>query len=523
MTKGREKSDDRIVPEGRRKTVQTRDGDSGGGKAVTVSKQAEQLQLYSEPVDSPKGVATGAEKDRSFPAPPAVPLSESRRRDALPAMMEEVARETNLKKALEKVSANDGAPGPDGKSVAWVREHFTMILPRLRRELLEGSYQPGEIRRVWIPKPGGGRRGLGIPDVIDRIVQQAVQQKLSPLYVPDFHPSSHGFIEGRSCHSAIRQAVGYVERGRTIVVDIDLEKFFDQVNHQRLMARLEEKVGDRNLLRLIRRMLRAGVVMPDGVVVTNEEGVPQGGPLSPLLSNIVLDELDWELERRGLSFVRYADDCNIYVKSERAGNRVMASITRFIERRLRLKVNASKSAVAPPEDRHFLGFRLYRDPEDGTVEVLLSKRSEKRVKAKIREMTPRNWGQSLKGCIRGLNAYLEGWIGFFWIVTDAEERLLGNLEARLRRRLRAIKLRHWGRKRVIHRHLVRAGVGNRTAGRYVYDTKNSWWALSKCLPLHRALPNSYFVELGLMSITARRKELRTRHVIAHAQQMLPFG
>ena len=242
-----------------------------------------------------------------------------------------------------------------------------------------------------------------------------------------------------------------------------------------------------------------------------------------MLSNIVLDELDWELDRRGLTFVRYADDCNIYVRSERAGNRVMESITRFIERRLRLKVNASKSAVARPEDRHFLGFRLYRDPEDGSVEVLLSKRSEKRIKAKIREMTPRNWGQSMKACIRGLNVYLEGWIGFFWIVTDAEERLLGNIEARMRRRLRAIKLRHWGRKRVIHRNFVRAGVRNKTAGRYVYATKNSWWALSRCDPVHRALPNSYFSDLGLMSLKERRQELLTRHVIAHCQQMLPFG
>ena len=523
MAKGREKSDGRIVPEGRRKAIQTRSGDSGGGKAVTVSEQAKQLELYTKPADSPRGDAVEAGEGRPSSVPLAAPLLGASERTAMPTMMEEVARESNLLKALKKVASNDGAPGPDGKSVKWVREHFDTILPRLRRELLEGSFQPGLIRRVWIPKPSGDQRGLGIPDVIDRIVQQAVQQKLVPLFTPDFHPSSHGFIEGRSCHTAIQEAIGYVEEGRAIVVDLDLEKFFDQVNHQRLMARLEQKVEDHRLLELIRRMLKAGIVMPDGVVVTNEEGVPQGGPLSPLLSNIVLNELDWELKRRGLTFVRYADDCNIYVRSERAGNRVMESITRFIERRLRLKVNASKSAVARPQDRHFLGFRLYRDPSDGSVEVLLSKRSVKRIKAKIREMTPRNWGQSMKACIEDLNGYLNGWIGFFWIVTDAEERTLHNLEAHIRRRLRAIKLRHWGRKRVIHRNLVKAGVSNKTAGRYVYDTTMKWWALSKCYPVHRALSNALFVELGLMSLKQRRKEILARNIFAHMQQRLPFG
>lgn len=523
MAKGREKSDGRIVPEGRRKAIQTRSGDFGGGKAVTVSQQAEQLELFTKPAESPRGDAVEAVEGRPSTAPPAAPLLGTSKRTALPTMMEEVAKESNLRKALKKILSNDGAPGPDGRSVKWVRQHFDTILPTLRRELLEGSFRPGLIRRVWIPKLSGDQRGLGIPDVIDRIVQQAVQQRLTPLFTPSFHPSSHGFIEGRSCHTAIQEAIGYVDEGRAIVVDLDLEKFFDQVNHQRLMARLEQKVEDRLLLDLIRRMLKAGIVMPDGVVVTNEEGVPQGGPLSPLLSNIVLTELDWELDRRGLIFVRYADDCNIYVRSERAGNRVMESITRFIERRLRLKVNASKSAVARPEDRHFLGFRLYRDPLDGSVEVLLSKRSVKRIKAKIREMTPRNWGQSMKACIQDLNGYLKGWIGFFWIVTDAEERLLGYLETRTRRRLRAIKLRHWGRKRVILRNFLRAGVSNKTAGRYVYGTQNLWWALSRCDPVHRALPNSYFVDLGLMSLKERRQEILTRHTIAHMQQMLPFG
>ena len=237
----------------------------------------------------------------------------------------------NLICAFEEVAQNRGAPGPDGRSIDEVRKHLGELLPALRRALLDGTYRPGMIRRVWIPKAGGGERGLGIPDVVDRWVQQAVHRVLSPHWDPTFHPSSHGFRPGRSCHTAIAEAKRYLEDGYEWVVDLDLEKFFDRVHHQRLMARLETKVTDRRLLALIHRMLKAKVVMPDGVVVSTDEGVPQGGPLSPLLSNIVLDELDREFARRGYHFVRYADDANIYVRSERAGHRVMASVVRFIE------------------------------------------------------------------------------------------------------------------------------------------------------------------------------------------------
>jgi group II intron reverse transcriptase/maturase len=290
---------------------------------------------------------------------------------------------------------------------------------------------------------------MTVPNIIDRIVQQAVQQVLSPHFDPTFHGSSHGFRPGRSCHTAIEEAKKHLDDGNEWVVDLDLEKFFDRVHHQRLEARLEQRVEDRRIIRLIHRFLKAKVVMPNGVVVSTEEGAPQGGPLSPLLSNIILDELDWELERRGHCFVRYADDCNIYVSSERAGKRVMEKISRFIVKRLRLKVNEEKSAVAKPEERHFVGFRLRRDPGSGKVEVKLSKRTKKRIDTKIRELTPRTWGKSIKKCIREINVYLIGWIGFFRICTHDELHTLGKLDAHLRRRLRAIILKHWKRKRTI--------------------------------------------------------------------------
>ena len=438
----------------------------------------------------------------------------------LPAMtMEEVADEGNLWRAFWKVKANKGAPGPDRQNIEEVEAHLHETLPALHRALLDESYRPGMIRRVWIPKSGGGQRGLGIPDVIDRVVQQAVHQVLYPHYDPTFHESSHGFREERSCHTAIAEARKYLKAGYGWVVDLDLEKFFDRVHHDRLLSRLEQRVEDRRLIQLIRRMLKAKVVMPDGVVVSTEEGTPQGGPLSPLLSNIVLDELDAELSRRGLQFVRYADDCNIYVRSERSGRRVMASVSRFIESRLRLKVNAAKSAVARPEERHFLGFRLRREPEQGEAEVLLSKRSRDRIDKKIRELTPRNWGHSLKGCIQRLKRYLLGWVGFFWVCTAAEERTFSNLDAHLRRRLRALVLRHWKRRRFIVRRLIRLGVKPATAWRSIYGEHRSWWALSHTSAVDRGLRNAYFAERGLVSILDEWKEKTRKHATAPAQMV----
>jgi group II intron reverse transcriptase/maturase len=522
MTKGREESDDRVVPEDRRKAVPT-PVSPGGGKAVTASEAPRQLGLFFETADSPQGDVAGADGDRSLPALRAVPKSKDTRGPVTAAMtMEEVAEEGNLFEAFRRVKANDGASGPDRQSIEEVDEHILEILPELSRKLLDETYRPGMIRRVWIPKAGGGQRGLGIPNVVDRIVAQAVNQVMSPVYEPTFHASSHGFRPGRSCHTAIAEAKSHLEAGYEWVVDFDLEKFFDRVNHERLLARLEQRVTDRRLHRLIRRMLKAKVVMPDGVVVSTEEGTPQGGPLSPLLSNIVLDELDHEMARRGYRFVRYADDTNVYVRSERSGKRVMASIVRFIEGKLRLKVNLAKSAVAKPEERHFLGFRLRREPLDGTVEVLLSVRSKDRAAEAIKTKTPRNWGQSLVTCIKSLNVFLMGWIAFFWICTAAEERTLQNLDAHIRRRLRALVLRHWKRRRTIARRLIKLGVKPKTAWRRVYEGRKALWALSHDPAVDRGLRNAYFAERGLVSLLERWRVLRER-AIAPAQPALEWG
>ena len=367
-----------------------------------------------------------------------------------------------------------------------------------------------------------GSAGWGFPDVIDRVVQEAVRQVLEPLWEPTFHPSSHGFRPGRSSHSAIAEAKGHLEDGYEWCVDLDLEKFFDLVCHQRLAAKLAERVSDRRLLGLIGRMLKAKVVLPDGVVIDSEQGVPQGGPLSPLLSNVVLDEFDQELARRGHRFVRYADDAKVYVRSERAGQWVMVSLTEFIQGRLRLRVNEAKSAVARPEDRHFLGFRLRLDPQTGVVEVLLSERTKRNAMARVRQLTPRNWGRSLADCIAPINAWLGGWHGFFGIASVEEMQMMRKIDAHIRRRLRAIILRHWKRKRTIAKRLVALGVNPRAVWHQIYQGRRSWWALSHCHAVDQGLRNAYFAKRGLVSVVGLHRRAH-QHIAAPSRHSWRYG
>lgn len=510
MTKETEKSDGRVVPDERRKPFSIAEG-LRGGKAATEVEMAEQLRLPFETADNPQGDERARRRGRprreTRPAPKSKGVT-----GLLPlaVRMEEIADKENLKRAFDRVASNHGAAGPDRRSIEEVSLHLDAAIEKLHAELVSGDYRPGAIRRVWIPKSDGGKRGLGIPNVIDRVVQQAVHQVLSPWYEASFHSSSHGFRPGKSCHTAIAEAREHVRDGHEWIVDIDLEKFFDKVPHDRLMSRLEERISDARILRLIRHMLKAKVVLPDGVVVSTDEGTPQGGPLSPLLSNIVLDELDQELSRRGHCFVRYADDCNVYTRSKRAAERVMRTTVRFIERRLRLKVNASKSAVARTGERHFLGFRLLLQRDE--VRVGLSARTRVRLKTKLVELTPRNWGQSLGACITKINAYLRGWVEFFGIGDDIKTTLR-NADAHLRRRLRAIILHQWKTDRVAVRRLIELGVPESLAST-VYLGHVSWWKKSQHEAVRRGLRNAFFASRGLLSLESIWPERHARLIVA---------
>ena len=443
--------------------------------------------------------------------------SVTRADDDASRLLERAASLSNLARALVNVARNKGAAGVDGRSVQEVVDDAPHLLSKLRRELLSDTYLPDDIRRVWIPKPGGGQRGLGIPNVVDRVVQQALLQVLESLFESTFHNSSHGFRPRRGAPTAIAEAKQHLEDGCVWTVDVDLSKFFDRVHHQRLLNRMAWQVEDGRVLKLVHRLLKAKVVLPDGTRTVTDEGAPQGGPLSPLLSNIVLDELDWELERRGLRFVRYADDFSIFVKSERAGRRVMNSVRKFIERRLRLKVNEGKSSVSGPVDLTFLGFHLSKSA-DGGIAVAISKRTKTRMDVKIRELTPRNWGRSLKACFGDLNRYLRGWIGYFRLCTEDQLRPLHKFDAHIRRRIRAIIIRQKKRPRHLYRHLIACGVSPRSAARTAYQ-RTGVWRRSVSSGIHKAYPNAWFAA-QLTVLTDQWRALNPEERVFIKQQCL---
>jgi RNA-directed DNA polymerase len=416
-------------------------------------------------------------------------------------LMEEVCERANLIEALRRVQANKGSPGIDGMTVDELPAHLGEHWPAIRAQLLSGTYRPQPVKRVEIPKPAGGPgsvRKLGIPTVLDRLIQQAILQVLQGRWDPTFSEHSYGFRPGRSAHQAVARAQAYIAEGFGWVVDIDLEQFFDRVNHDRLMARIARGVEDKRLLKLIRAFLNAGV-MENGLVKPTDEGTPQGGPLSPLLSNLVLDELDRELERRGHRFVRYADDCNIYVRSERAGHRVMGSVTRFIIRKLKLKVNESKSAVARPKERQFLGFTFTggRKPKRRIAPKAIA-----RFRRRTRELTRRTRGVSFRRMVDELSIYVRGWRGYFGFCQTPS--VLEGLDSWIRRRLRSVIWKQWKRGRRRFAELRRRGIGRDLAAQTA-GSPHGPWRISRSPALAIAFPNAFFDSHGLPRLAARSR------------------
>jgi RNA-directed DNA polymerase len=411
--------------------------------------------------------------------------------------MEEVCGRENCKQALARVKANKGSAGVDGMTVQQLPEHLKQHWPVIREQLLSGTYKPQPVKRVEIPKPDGGVRKLGIPTVLDRFIQQAVMQVLQRRWDRTFSEHSYGFRPGRSAHQAVETAQRYIAEGYRWCVDLDLEKFFDRVSHDKLMAKIAERVSDKRMLKLIRTFLTAGV-MEDGLVSPVDEGTPQGGPLSPLLSNIVLDEFDRELERRGLRFARYADDSNIYVRSRRAGERVMESITRFITEKLKLKVNEQKSAVARPWERKFLGFSFTSGQEP---KRRIAPKAVLRFKEKVRELTRRTRGVSMERMAEELTRYLRGWLGYFGRCQTPY--VLEKLDQWVRHRLRSVVWKQWKRGTVRFAELRKRGVGKDLAAQTA-GSAHGPWRLANSPALAKALPNAYFDSLGIPRLTVSR-------------------
>lgn len=410
-------------------------------------------------------------------------------------LLEQVLARENLQRALQRVKRNGGSAGVDGMTVAELPVFLRTSWPRLRRELLDGTYRPQPVRRHAIPKPGGGERELGIPTVLDRLIQQALLQVLQPLIDPTFSDASYGFRPGRRGHDAIRRAQGYVQAGYRVVVDVDLEKFFDRVNHDILMARLARRIADRRVLGLIRRYLDAGI-MANGVKCDRHEGTPQGGPLSPLLANVLLDEVDRMLEGSGHRFVRYADDCNVYVRSRRAGERVLARLRRCYAR-LKLTINEAKSAVAEVSGRAFLGYTFWFAAHGTEVRRAVAAKAMQRFKDRIRTLTRRTGGRSVEQVVDGLRGYVPGWKAYFQLAQTP--RVFRTLDEWLRHRLRALQLKQWKRGSTMYTALVGLGVSPSDA-RVVANNPHCWWANSR-YRLNRALPISHFDRLGVPKLS----------------------
>lgn len=417
-------------------------------------------------------------------------------------LLEKIVERRNIFEAFKRVKANKGSHGIDGMKVdellPYLQEHYKTLVA----SLLNGTYKPQPVRRKEIPKPNGGIRLLGIPTVMDRLIQQAIHQVINPIFDKEFSSSSFGFRQGRSAHMALKQSQKYMNEGYRYVVDMDLEKFFDNVNHDFLMHLVSRKIKDKRILKLIRRYLNSGVMLK-GMVVKTEEGAPQGGPLSPLLSNILLDELDKELEKRGHKFCRYADDCNIYVKSKRAGERVLESITKFLKYKLKLKVNKEKSAVSSPTKRKFLGYSFYYSK--GEVRFRVHDKSYKRLKDKIRKVTNRNISMNFKDRLKKLKEIIVGWVNYFKLA-DMKNRLK-QLDEWIRRRLRACIWKTWKRVKTRFRNLIKLKVPRHKAWEYA-NTRKGYWRISKSPILDKTITNQRLTNYGFTSLSSQYEKIR---------------